>query len=28
MKALEAGGIAVVRSPADIGGKVREVLGR
>jgi succinyl-CoA synthetase alpha subunit len=28
MKALEAGGISVVRSPADIGGKVREVLGR
>jgi succinyl-CoA synthetase alpha subunit len=28
MKALEAGGIAVVRSPADIGSKVREVLGR
>jgi succinyl-CoA synthetase alpha subunit len=28
MKALEAGGIAVVRSPADIGGRVREVLGR
>jgi succinyl-CoA synthetase alpha subunit len=28
MAALEAGGIAVVRSPADIGSKVREVLGR
>jgi succinyl-CoA synthetase alpha subunit len=28
MKALEAAGIAVVRSPADIGAKVREVLGR
>jgi succinyl-CoA synthetase alpha subunit len=28
MKALEAGGIAVVKSPADIGAKVREVLGR
>jgi succinyl-CoA synthetase alpha subunit len=28
MKALEAGGIAVVRSPADIGSKVKEVLGR
>ena len=28
MKALEAGGIAVVRSPADIGNKIREVLGR
>jgi len=28
MKALEAAGIAVVRSPADIGAKVREVLKR
>ena len=28
MKALEAAGIAVVRSPADIGAKVKEVLGR
>jgi succinyl-CoA synthetase alpha subunit len=28
MRALEAGGIAVVRSPADIGSKVKEVLGR
>jgi succinyl-CoA synthetase alpha subunit len=28
MKALEAGGISVVRSPADIGSKIREVLGR
>jgi len=28
MAALEAGGIAVVRSPADIGTKVREVLGK
>jgi succinyl-CoA synthetase alpha subunit len=28
MQALEAAGISVVRSPADIGAKVREVLGR
>jgi succinyl-CoA synthetase alpha subunit len=28
MKALEAAGITVVRSPADIGAKVKEVLGR
>jgi len=28
MRALEAGGIHVVRSPADIGAKVKEVLGR
>jgi succinyl-CoA synthetase alpha subunit len=28
MKALEAAGIAVVKSPADIGSKVKEVLGR
>ena len=28
MKALEEAGIAVVRSPADIGAKVREVLKR
>ena len=28
MKALEAAGIAVVRSPADIGKKVQEMLGR
>lgn len=28
MKALEAAGIAVVRSPADIGSRMREVLGR
>ena len=28
MKALEAAGISVVRSPADIGAKVKEVLGR
>jgi len=28
MKALEGAGIAVVRSPADIGAKVKEVLGR
>ena len=28
MKALEAAGAAVVRSPADIGSKVKEVLGR
>jgi succinyl-CoA synthetase alpha subunit len=28
MQALEAGGIAVVRSPAEIGNKIREVLGR
>jgi succinyl-CoA synthetase alpha subunit len=28
MKALEAGGVAVIRSPADIGRKVKEVLGR
>jgi succinyl-CoA synthetase alpha subunit len=28
MKALEAGGIAVVRSPADIGSRIREALGR
>ena len=27
MKALEAAGIAVVRSPADIGSKMKEVLG-
>ena len=28
MKALEAAGIDVVRSPADIGRKVQEMLGR
>ena len=28
IKALEAAGAAVVRSPADIGSKVQEVLGR
>jgi succinyl-CoA synthetase alpha subunit len=28
MKALEAAGIGVVRSPADIGRKVQEMLGR
>jgi succinyl-CoA synthetase alpha subunit len=28
VKALEAGGVAVVRSPADIGRKAKEVLGR
>jgi succinyl-CoA synthetase alpha subunit len=28
MKALEAAGIAVVKSPADIGAKVREKLSR
>jgi succinyl-CoA synthetase alpha subunit len=28
MQALEAAGIAVVRSPADIGARVKEVLGR
>ena len=28
MKALEAAGIRVVRSPADIGRKVKEMLGR
>ena len=28
MKALEAAGAAVVRSPADLGSKVQEVLGR
>ena len=28
MKALEAAGVTVVRSPADIGAKVKEVLGR
>ncbi len=28
MKALEAAGIGVVRSPADLGSKVKEMLGR
>jgi hypothetical protein len=28
MKALEAAGIGVVRSPADIGKKIKEMLGR
>ena len=28
MKALEAAGIAVVRSPADMGSRMQEVLGR
>ena len=28
MKALAAAGIAVVKSPADIGAKVKEALGR
>ena len=28
MKALEAAGIAVVQSPADIGRKIKEMLGR
>jgi len=28
IKALEAAGIAVVRSPADIGSRMKEILGR